>query len=157
MAQTVSADDALFEGLEFQLSRDVHLNGRLMEAGSGRFYWHGMLETQIISPCRRCLMPVAVNVSHVVEVLFTEDETAEDPAAYVLPPRAMEIDPGEAVREELILSVPEFVLCSDDCRGICAGCGVDLNLESCVCEPEPDQRWAALDVLKATQDEEGRD
>ena len=157
MAQTVSADDALFEGLEFQLSHDVQLNGRLMEAGSGRYYWHGKLETQVQSRCRRCLTPVSVNVSHAFEVLFTEDETAEDPAAYVLPPRAMEIDPGNAVREELVLSVPNYVVCTEDCRGICAGCGAELNSGSCSCEPEPDHRWAALESLKAAQHEEGRE
>ncbi len=157
MAQVVSADDTLFEGLEFPLSHDVQLHGRLMEAGSGRYYWRGKLETQVLSPCRRCLAPVSVDISHDVEVLFTEDETAEDPAAYVLPPRAMEIDPGDAVREELILSAPNFVLCAEECRGLCAGCGTDLNSGSCSCEPEPDQRWAALESLKTAQLEEGRE
>ena len=98
-----------------------------------------------------------MNVSHAFEVLFTEDETAEDPAAYVLPPRAMEIDPGNAVREELVLSVPNYVVCAEDCRGICAGCGAELNSGSCSCEPEPDHRWAALESLKAAQHEEGRE
>ena len=157
MAQAISADDTLFEGFEFQLSRNVHLSGRLMEAGGGRYYWHGRLETQIISPCRRCLVPATVDVSHAVEVLFTEDATAEDPAAYAIPPKTMEIDPGDAVREELILSVPNYVLCSEDCRGICAGCGTDLNSGSCSCEPESDHRWAVLESLKTTQHEEGRE
>jgi uncharacterized protein len=157
MAQTVGADDTLFDGLEFQLSGDVHLTGRLMEAGTGRYYWHGRLATKVTRPCRRCLVPVSVEVSSNVEVLFTEDETADDPAAYVIPRKTMEIDPGVAVREELILAVPEFVLCAEDCRGICAGCGTDLNVGSCTCVPEPDQRWAALKALKTTQHEEGRE
>jgi len=157
MDQVVSAGDKLFEGLEFELSEDVKLHGRLMEAGSGSFFWRGRLETRVVSPCRRCLAPVTVDVSHAMEVLFTEDDVADDPAAYSIPPKAMEIDPGEAVREELILSVPDYVLCSEECRGICAGCGTDLNTGSCKCESEPDQRWAALEALKAPQDEEGRE
>ena len=71
MAQALSADDTLFEGLEFQLSNDVHLHGRINEAGGGRFYWHGRLETQVNSPCRRCLTPVPVEIKHPIEVLFT--------------------------------------------------------------------------------------
>lgn len=157
MAQAVSAGDNLFESLEFELSEDVQLHGRLMEAGGGRYFWHGKLETRVVSPCRRCLVPVTVEVSHAVEVLFTEDEAADDPAAYSIPPKAMEIDTGEAVREELILSVPDYVLCGEECRGICAGCGTDLNSGSCECEPEPDHRWAALEALKAPRDEEGRE
>jgi len=69
----------------------------------------------------------------------------------------MEIDTGNAVREELILSVPDYVLCTDECRGICAGCGTDLNAGSCNCEPAPDERWAALEALKTAQHEEGRE
>jgi len=157
MAQVVSADDTLLEGLEFQLSKDVSLHGRLMEAGAGRYYWHGRLETQVQCPCRRCLATVTVDVEHPIEVLFTEDQEAEDPASYVIPPKAMEIDPGDAVREELILSVPNYVLCSEQCKGICAGCGVDLNTGSCTCKPEPDERWAALEALKTAQHEEGRE
>lgn len=157
MVQTVSADDTLFEGLGFQLSSEVRLQGRLMETGGGRYFWHGGLETQVEMACRRCLTPVAVDVKHPIEVLFTEDEEADDPASYAIPPRTMEIDPGGAVREELILSVPNYVLCNDGCRGICAGCGTDLNYGSCTCTKEPDHRWAALESLKAAQYEEGRE
>ena len=156
MTQTADANDTLFEGLEFQLSRDVSLSGRLMEAGSGRYFWHGKLETQVVCACRRCLSPVEVDVAHPLEVLFTEDENADDPAAYVIPQRVMELDPGMAVREELILSVPDYVLCNDSCRGICAGCGADLNKGDCSCEKKPDERWAALEALKSAQNEEGR-
>ncbi len=156
MAQTVNADDTLFESLEFQLSTNVRLSGRLMEAGGGIYYWHGHMETQIVSPCRRCLVPTTVDVSHAVEVMFTEDNTAEDPAVYVISRNTMEIDPGNAVREELILSIPDYVLCKEGCRGICAGCGTDLNSGSCSCEPEPDHRWAVLESLKTTQHEQGR-
>ena len=157
MAQSVSADDTAFEGLEFQLSKDVRLHGRLNDAGGGRYYWHGRLETEVSCPCRRCLVPVPVEIQHAIEVLFTEDEMADDPAAYVIPHKAMEIDPGDVVREELILSVPDYVLCEEECKGICAGCGTDLNSGSCTCEPELDQRWAALEALRTTQQEEGRE
>ncbi len=157
MAQTASANDSLFEDLGFQLSQDVRLSGRLMEAGGGRYFWHGRLETQVVCSCRRCLASVSVDVSQPLEVLFTEDESADDPAVYVIPPKAMEIDPGVAVREELILSVPDYVLCSDDCRGICAACGTDLNSGSCRCEKEPDPRWAALEALRSDLDREGRE
>ena len=68
------------------------------------------------------------------------------------------VAPGfEAVREELILSVPDYVLCTDECKGICAGCGVDLNTGTCTCKKEPDDRWAALEALKTAQHEEGRE
>lgn len=44
------------------------------------------------------------------------------------------IDIGEEIRQELILAIPQRVLCSKDCKGICAGCGVNLNIEKCKCK-----------------------
>lgn len=44
------------------------------------------------------------------------------------------VDIGEDIRQEMILSIPQRVLCSKDCKGICAGCGVNLNTEKCKCK-----------------------
>jgi uncharacterized protein len=38
------------------------------------------------------------------------------------------------IREELILSYPQKILCSQECRGLCVKCGADLNKEKCRCE-----------------------
>lgn len=43
------------------------------------------------------------------------------------------LDIGEAVREALLLAVPMRPLCREDCRGLCPGCGADLNRETCSC------------------------
>lgn len=149
MAQVVAPDDPAFEKLEFQLSEAVRLKGRLMDAGVGRYYWHGSMETRVKAVCRRCLADVQVDIAQPIELLFTDDETADDPAAYVIEPDTSELDPGEAVREELILAVPDYVLCRDDCRGICPTCGADLNSGPCGCQPHPvDSRWSGLETLR---------
>lgn len=44
------------------------------------------------------------------------------------------IDLGEEIRQELILANPARILCKKDCKGICSGCGVNLNLEQCKCK-----------------------
>jgi uncharacterized protein len=72
----------------------------------------------------------------------------------MLPPRAAEIDLGEAVREALILAIPEFPLCREDCRGLCARCGADLNQGECRCPRAADLRWGALQALR--NDKESR-
>jgi uncharacterized protein len=154
MVQEVPTGDPAFQHLEFELGEPVHVSGRLMEAGSGSYYWHGELRTSVKGACRRCLADVNVRIVQPVNVLFTEEPDADDPAAYVIPARATEIDAGEAVREELMLAVPAYVLCSEECRGICPRCGADLNAGACGCEPEGDPRWSALDKLKAVSSEE---
>jgi uncharacterized protein len=44
------------------------------------------------------------------------------------------IDLGEEIRQEMIMANPARILCRDDCKGICPGCGVNLNLEKCKCK-----------------------
>jgi uncharacterized protein len=41
------------------------------------------------------------------------------------------IDLGPIVREQLLLALPVSVLCQEDCLGLCAQCGADLNLAPC--------------------------
>lgn len=42
------------------------------------------------------------------------------------------------VRDELILEHPIRVLCRQDCRGLCAGCGANLNFQQCRCAKGPE-------------------
>jgi len=44
---------------------------------------------------------------------------------------AVELD--EDIRQEVLLNLPPRVLCKEDCKGICPGCGADLNNEKCKC------------------------
>lgn len=44
------------------------------------------------------------------------------------------IDLGEEIRQEVLLNLPVRILCKEDCKGICIGCGADLNRESCRCK-----------------------
>jgi uncharacterized protein len=158
MAQTVPTDDPVFDKLEFQLGEPVRLSGRLMDAGIGRYYWHGDMKTRVKSVCRRCLAEVRVQIEQPLEILFTDDQAVDDPAAYVIRPDMAELDPGQAVREELILAVPDYVVCREECRGICPRCGADLNTGTCACEQKPvDSRWSSLEALRAQLTEKEED
>jgi uncharacterized protein len=61
------------------------------------------------------------------------------------------IDLDELVREEILLAVPDHVLCSEECKGLCPVCGIDRNVGSCECQShEVDTRWEALRKLKSS-------
>ncbi len=142
-------DDPLLEGLDVALGGPVVVTGRLQATGEGRFYWHGTLRTVVTGECRRCLQPVSAAVTANAAALFTQDtEALEDPDAYPLASDATEIDLAPAVREELLLAVPRFLQCREDCRGLCPRCGQDLNAGPCGCAPGADPRWQALESLK---------
>ena len=156
-AGELARTDPLFEGLEFALSEPVLVSGRLQATGEGRYFWHGSVRSAVAAQCRRCLSPMTVPLDEDVSALFSRDADAlEDPDAYALAPEAREIDLRPAIREELILAVPQYVLCREDCRGLCPRCGQDLNAGPCGCAPEPDPRWSALASLRdKLRDERG--
>ena len=145
----LAQDDPLFEGLDVALGAPVVVDGRLQATGEGRFYWHGSLRTAVRGECRRCLVPLSVAVTADVGALFTQDPDAlEDPDSYPLAPDATEIDLTRAVREELMLAVPRYALCREECRGLCPRCGKDLNAGPCGCPPATELRWQGLAALK---------
>ena len=52
-------------------------------------------------------------------------------------------------RDALALALPTQIVCKDDCAGLCAVCGENLNRSpDHEHEREPDPRWAALRELK---------
>jgi uncharacterized protein len=60
-----------------------------------------------------------------------------------------EVDVTEDIREALILNLPHFPLCNENCKGLCAHCGKDLNGGPCGCrKTEEGGSWGALNNLK---------
>ncbi len=152
----VEPDDPLLDDLDFELGQPLAVRGRLMDSGQGRYFWKGTLECVVEAACRRCLVPVAVRVAADVEVLFTAQDAGDDPATYLIEPGATELVLDDMVREELLLATPDYVLCREDCAGLCPKCGNDLNEGPCSCEGERDPRWEALRVLERREPENER-
>ncbi len=54
------------------------------------------------------------------------------------------LDLREGIRQYLLMSEPAKPLCRPECAGLCPTCGADLNLGTCDCARELDDRWRAL-------------
>ncbi len=59
------------------------------------------------------------------------EETEDSEGRYFLYGNLLVLD--KALKDNLILNLPLKLLCRDDCRGICPGCGTDLNKRVCSC------------------------
>lgn len=60
-----------------------------------------------------------------------------------------EVDITEDIREAIILCLPHFPLCDENCKGLCARCGEDLNGGPCGCRDIKESgSWGALNNLK---------
>jgi uncharacterized protein len=126
--------DPVFEGLDLPLAGPVSVAGHLQATEGDDLLWRGVIQASARLSCRRCLADVDYHVDRPVDVLLTSDpEAAEDPSVYPLSEAATHLDLGNVVREELALEVPGFVLCRDDCAGLCSKCGADLNAGPCAC------------------------
>lgn len=43
------------------------------------------------------------------------------------------VDLNSDIREELIIAISPIMVCRPDCKGLCARCGRNLNVETCSC------------------------
>jgi uncharacterized protein len=57
-------------------------------------------------------------------------------------------DPDEDLRELLLLETPTVFLCSETCKGLCPGCGTNLNTETCSCQKAEDEDDPMLPAWK---------
>lgn len=150
--ERVPADHPLWDDAGFTLQEplQVDLEGRMVGEG---VLVSGELRARLAPECRRCLKPVEIEVEDHVDLLFEtmSEEEVDDFSGevYPLPDRTDQLELGDAIREHLVLHIPDHVVCSEDCRGLCPHCGTDLNLDSCDCEPEEEPGpWEALKKLR---------
>jgi uncharacterized protein len=144
---TLGPDDSVWEEGDVRPAEPIRVTGRLSSAGEGRFYFSGRIEGRLTLPCRLCLEEVDVDVDEDVHFLLAEigADEADDPEVFLYDPNARNLDLRSAVRETWLLTAPAFVQCRDDCKGLCATCGTNLNESTCNCTPTTtDSRWGAL-------------
>ena len=147
----IEASDDLFDGFEFVCQEPLNVVLNATWAGSGQLVVRGGVVGTVLQDCRRCLDRVEQQVHFDITLLFSPPDLLEedDSETYRLEMGVREIDLGPYVREEVILAIPSFAECRVDCRGLCAGCGENLNKSGCKCSPEGmDPRWDALQALE---------
>ena len=61
-----------------------------------------------------------------------DNESVDDDVLHIRPTQEW-LDMEDVLREHFILNLPAHPLCKEECKGLCPGCGVDLNSETCNC------------------------
>lgn len=111
----------------------------------------GTIRAPLVLTCRRCLEDFREDLTVALDLLYDPgvEKEGEKEQVYRLEAEAAELDLGPALREQLLLAVPPYPLCREDCQGLCPKCGIDRNEESCDCTLRaPDSRWDKLRQLK---------
>ncbi len=125
-----------------------------------RLLIQGELDVTVSVPCDRCLSEVPTTLHLVIDKSLSvefpqgnpkEEQTSHDPQEeddhleqleYM---NGCQLDADRLVYGEILFAWPAKVLCREDCKGICAKCGANLNETTCGCDrTAPDPRMAAF-------------
>jgi len=113
------------------------------------WYFSGRMTSGYACRCHLCLNEVVVPVEAGFELVVRKsgdpDSGGGDDQDYlVLPMGESVVSLASLIHENFIVSIPMIVRCTDECRGMCPKCGINLNNETCSCEAPTDSRWEAL-------------
>ncbi len=81
-------------------------------------------------------------------------ESTDDVEMTYLPEDEIALD--ALVLEQIHLVIPYQPLCREDCKGICANCGTDLNIGRCACNKLAQSPFAALQKMKDSRNRSDR-
>lgn len=91
----------------------------------------GVIEADVLLNCVRCTEDVLYPFRETFQAVFAK-EMDEEEEYYLYTGEEITLD--QLIIDEVSLNMPEYVLCKEDCRGLCPVCGVNRNIELCGCE-----------------------
>ncbi len=113
----------------------------------------GHIEGDFELLCARCLEPIRHHADQRFDLIFRPAGVDAEQGERSISEAETEIGYYEeggllledAVREQVLLSLPDRSLCRDSCQGLCPHCGANRNEAACACgEKSIDSRWSAL-------------
>jgi uncharacterized protein len=113
----------------------------------GGYAFRLRFDARVTGPCMRCLA-AAERLFEVEAREISQPGGGDELESPYLEDSVLEV--GAWARDALALTLPTQILCKDDCAGLCAVCGVDLNAAEADHEHEssPDPRWAKLSEIR---------
>jgi len=135
------------------------LNVNLVYYRSGQdLFFNGTFYGRFTGTCGRCLESYPFTLDQHFEFVLSPDSSIRsDRRAEELRREDLglsyyssdEIDIARLIAEQVMLALPTRPLCSENCQGLCAHCGTNLNQASCSCAASAgDPRMAVFRSLK---------
>ena len=140
------------ELIEYEFAQAPKVTARVYEKARGKTGAESYvvldvkIEGEYTCSCARCTKELTKTlcINETFGITTDEDNDSEE---YVIAPGGV-LDVEEAARTLFYLSLPQRVLCKDDCLGLCPVCGTDLNGFTCSCkQPERGNRLTDLKKL----------
>jgi len=146
-SRDVELEPLLLGGQEYVPDAHVPADLTITKANTGTLF-ELAFRAHVHGPCFRCLCDTSLEVSvHGREYQATNPAGDEELNSPYVDGNVLEL--SRWAQDALALELPDKILHSPDCAGLCAVCGRDLNVEPHTHdELAADPRWAALDELR---------
>lgn len=151
----IAPGDPILGGYRAEVREPIALDVELTNPSRGTYVMTGELMGSVLEPCKRCLTPVEVELDSRFRVIYQHasrsesDAEPEDDDIVTIDSAAGGIEIGREVRDRLFVETEQYVLCDEECRGICPVCGGNLNETHCECVVEvAHPGWKALEGLR---------
>ena len=147
----------------YSFPRAFHVSARL-EKASGNVSLRGRFEGEAVVQCVRCLKAFerSLDADFNLTLLPRSEEGTAGEEEKALESDDLDvrfydeeqIDLGEVLSEQIILSLDLYPHCRPECKGLCPECGKDRNEVECACSDEKkNSRWAALKQIKLAKNQ----
>lgn len=140
-AFSMDLSDVEFQGM-YPISEPVEVTGEVRNM-AGALVFDAQAVTRLHLVCDRCGEPFEREKTVSYEALLATELQNDDQDDIILLD-GDELDAAALMGETFLLEMDTKNLCSEDCKGLCAGCGANLNREPCRCKREVDPRLAGL-------------
>lgn len=142
------------EVCDFEFPTAAAIRVDYYRAGQELFF-HGHISDDVIGHCARCLEDYGFAIEKDFSVVLVPRRDVPPEAELGGDELDLSFYEGDAIdlspliREQIILALPTLPLCRESCKGLCAHCGSNLNLQSCGCTASSnDPRLAVLKNIK---------
>jgi DUF177 domain-containing protein len=144
------------DGSEVVRVGEIHLTGQLRREAAGVDF-AGDIETAATVTCSRCLEAYRLPLALHFRLFYTtspdatgrKERRVDEESVTLTRYDGVRLDVRSLLSEQIYLGLPLKPLCTEDCRGLCARCGTNLNQRPCDCREQriDDPRLQVLKTL----------
>lgn len=127
--QTFPEFDYIEGGKSYEVAKPLTCEMVIERLDNDEVLIKGTASIAIVLPCDRCTNDATLDI--VTDIQRSIDLHDSEENAFV---DNMELDVEAFLLIELVSARPLKVLCSDECKGLCEQCGVNLNEQTCSCD-----------------------
>lgn len=127
----VSLGRVEFMGSMFDFRQPLSIVGKVLNIG-GTIEISASITGSYITECSRCGKPVAEEFSSDLFESLDNDFSDIDEECISIQGNVMDI--SGSIEACIFGNIPMQSLCSEDCKGLCPKCGINLNENECNCD-----------------------